>query len=341
MSQASPFIDLAAVEGWDTWFRWREQTVLRDVSIQDTWTRVAQAIASPGSKATHKETEHRLAEAMEAWRILPDERVLSTAGTNHEIWPATELVAVLNIARFVCDPGLPSAYIDMTAIESMADLAVEVMDNAADKARWSPGSPGRHLRIGVIGLADAFFLLGVAYSSPRASRIAHDVSNHMSAGCLSASVRLARDRGARCQISRHLPVAYKLRQLSPSLAADAARYGLRQSRLTAITSQPRLAQLANNVANAVDPLFYAQHLQAIGESEGARTWRSMGYAIEWLRRHGTNPARLRAFLERAHASTCSQIALRSSMQMWIDEPILYPLSDPQDGSAADIHRQDA
>jgi len=286
--------------------------------------------------------EQRLFDAMAAWRLLPDERVLASAGTGHETWPANELVAVLNIARFVTDPGLPSCHIDMAGIASTAELAVEVLDNVAERASWSPGCPGRHLRIGMAGLADAFFFLGVAYSSPRASHIAHDVSRHMAAGCLGASLRLARDRGPRCQVSQHLPVAYKLRELSPSLAVDAARYGLRQSRLTAITSQPRLAQFANNVTNAVDPLLQAHLPRNAARSSAAHMGGSMGYAIEWSRRHDMDPSRLNTLLEHAAASTRSQVALRSSMQMWIDEPILYGLSN-HDGDEArmDVHRQDA
>lgn len=341
MSHVSPFTDLAAVEGWDTWFRWREREILRDVSIQDTWVRVIRAMASPWGKAPNKKVEHRLFDAMAAWRLLPDERILSSAGTGQEAWPADELVAVLNATQFVNDSGTSSAYIDMSALESTADLAVEVLDNAAEKARWSPSSPGRHLRIGLMGLADAFFLLGIAYSSPLASQIAHDVSHHMAAGCLGASLRLARDRGARCQVSRHLPVAYKLRELSPSLAADAARHGLRQSQLTAITSQPRLAQLANNVANAVDPLPHAQGLHGIDETDPVWAGGSLGYAVEWARRRGTSPTHLDTLLGQAAASADSQMALRTSMQMWIDEPILYPLSTLRQNESIDASSSDS
>jgi ribonucleoside-diphosphate reductase alpha chain len=337
MNQASPFIDLAAVEGWDAWFRWREQQVLRDVSIQDTWTRVARFIVGQRDRAISNQMECRLLDAMATWRLLLDERVLSSAGTGHEAWPASELVAVLNMTQFVNDPGLPSAHIDMHAIESTAALAVEVLDNAAEKARWLPGSPGRHLRIGLIGLADAFLLLGIAYGSPLASRFAHDISQHLAAGCLAASVRLARDRGSRCQISRRLPVAYKLRELSPSLATDAIRYGLRQSKLTAITSQPHLAQLANNVTNAVDPLPRAQYPSWHASPRASGMTGSSGYAIEWFHRHGASPARLSALLKHADANAHAQIALRASMQMWIDEPILYPLSNHcQENATADV-----
>lgn len=334
MSHASPFTDLAAVEGWDTWFRWRSVGVLRDVSIHDTWARVVRAIARPGSRADDKLREQRMLDAMEAWRLLPDERILSTAGTGQERWPDNELVAVLNVARFVGNPGLPTAYIDLTAIEATAGLAVEMLDNAAENAPGSLGQPGRHLRIGLMGLADAFLLLDITYGSPLACRIAHDVSRHLASGCLDSSLRLARDRGPRCRISRDLPVAYKLRELSPALADDAARHGLRQARLTAITSQPRLAQFADNVTNAVDPPALAQPPGATAEPESWRRSGSPGYAVEWLRRHGASPSRIRELLALANVSTHAQIALRTSMQMWVDEPILYALSDQPDDHAA-------
>lgn len=44
-SPRAPFIDAAAVEAWDAWFRWRDDE-LHDLSIEDTWWRVAATLAS-------------------------------------------------------------------------------------------------------------------------------------------------------------------------------------------------------------------------------------------------------------------------------------------------------
>jgi ribonucleoside-diphosphate reductase alpha chain len=48
---SSAFTLLSAVEIWDAAFRWREQGQLRDLTIDDTWARVAGWVTrvEPGS----------------------------------------------------------------------------------------------------------------------------------------------------------------------------------------------------------------------------------------------------------------------------------------------------
>lgn len=322
MTKASPFIDVAAVEAWDAWFRWRQRDDLRDLSIQDTWARVSRTLAC-GDAAP--DLEHRLAEAQESWRLLFDERLLRSAGTETPDWPDRDLVASINLAALITNLGTDEAWLDMAALETTSELAVQALDNAAQLAQRQTEHPGAELRIGVIGLADALLLIGVRYESARGRELAHAAARHLAAGCLRGSLRLAAERGARWQLSDLPTQAYKLREISPDLAAEAERTGLRHTRLTSITSQPRLALLANNVTDAVDPFSNRDRLQTITEGPTTRTVGSPGYAVEKLRRLGMPAMQLTALTANAEASTGAQMDLRAAMQMWIDQPILYPL----------------
>lgn len=331
MNRATEFIDLAAVEAWDTWFRWRERNQLRDVSIQDTWARVACVLG--GQSASKGNLVQRILEAMEAWKLLPDARIIATAGTTCEVWPDNELAAVLNIARFVRDPGTPGSWMDFVEIEQVASVAVEALDNAVQVAPWRSNETGTHLRIGLVGLADALALMGVPYRGELARSIARDIAKRMALGCLCANLRLAHDRKPRFRVSRQDPLAHGLREISPTLANEAEIHGLRYASLTAITSQPCLAQLANNVANAIDPLQAAQCAAGIRASDRERRSGAQGYAIEWSQNRGHSSEQLQAMLENARASVQSQIALRSAMQTWIDDPIDYPLCTVRVGAS--------
>jgi len=313
MARTPEFIDVGAVEAWDAWFRWRERDALKDVSIRDTWQRVARALASP-------DMEQRVLDAMESWRLLPDERVLATAGTPVQAWPDNELAAVVNIAAFVDEPGVPGDSLDLKAIEDTASLAVDVLESALTKSPYPSIHIGMALRIGLVGFADAMALMDIPYASQRARLLAQEISLALARGSLRRSIGLARQWGPRVNIVRHSPIASRLRSIAPELAKEAEIHGLRHASLTAISSHPRLARLANNVADAAKPLACAR--DAAHVMVGALPCPGMqGYAIEWSRRHGALPQQLAALLQAATAPVSSQLVVRGAFQQWMDEPM--------------------
>jgi ribonucleoside-diphosphate reductase alpha chain len=318
LRRPSPFIDLAAVEAWDAWFRWRERADLRDFSIEDTWQRVSAMLASvePGREAATWQT--RFMDALASWRLLPDERLLASAGTGRTTWREGVLHASLNAASFV-SAGY-AASIDLTAMSDCAALAVRTLDNAALQASIA----AQHLCIGMIGIADALALLGLRYDSDAGRMLAATMAKALAEGCLRGSVMLAAERGS-CGHEPHASVAHaRSRGLPEELLHVVARHGVRHVQLTAITSQPRLALLANDVADAADPLREKNHTHMIASSHGQPTTvRSSGYALNILHAGGSEPEGKPDTLP--DLSWLAQIKMRAALQPWMDEPIGYPL----------------
>jgi ribonucleoside-diphosphate reductase alpha chain len=315
----SPFIDLAAVEAWDAWFRWREHAVLHDVSIEDTWWRVASALAAAESGNEAPAWRLRVMDALASWRLLPDQRVLAQAGTGQAGRSGGTLRAALNAACFVSPGRPPHAAIDLGALSECAALAVRVLDDAA----WLAGHVATRLRIGIAGIADALALLGLEYDSDAGRTQAAAVARALAEGCLAGSIALAASRGGCSHDTRKLRARAMRRDAPAELLKDAARHGLRHAQLTAITSQPRLALLANNVADAADPLRGEDHALVIVAPGGRRPLRSSGYALNVLRGGGSGPGDWQDTLE--HQSWFAQIAMRAALQTWMDRPIAYPL----------------
>ncbi len=315
MHGTSPFINTAAVEAWDAWFRWRDRDRLHDLSIEATWQRVVGALSvAPALE---------LMDACSSWRLLLDERILATAGTPAANWPADGLVAVVNAPMFVRRRFSTHAHIDTGSLAQTAALAVRALDNAAQQSHGDPGSSAS-LRIGIIGMADALALLGARYDSALACRYAGQVCSAVAEGCFQESIRQARDRGARFQPGEHeLDYAIE-RGFAAELVRDAARFGLRHTRLTAITSQPRLALLANNVANALDPLLGENHVHRIATQDDTRSVRSSGYTLI-VSRSPSRPPLPDATPALAELGVDAQLAVRAAAQRWVDEPIAYPL----------------
>jgi ribonucleoside-diphosphate reductase alpha chain len=316
----SPFIDLAAVEAWDAWFRWRKGADLRDLSIEDTWQRVSSALASVDPSGEIATWQARFMDALASWRLLPDERLLASAGTGRTTWHDGVPRASLNAAAFATSSQAAGTSMDLPALGDCAALAVHVLDNAALAA--GVASPCMH--VGLIGVADALALLGLPYDSDAGRMQAAAMARTLAEGCLQGSIVLAAARGS-CGRAGHACVARaKLRGLPEELLHDAARHGVRHAQLTAITSQPRLALLANDVANAVDPLRGTNHAHVISASDGQRTTvRSSGYALNILHGRGIEAAGMPDTLP--DLSWMAQIKMRAALQPWMDEPIDYPL----------------
>ena len=327
------FIDPAAVEAWDAWFRWRRDGRIGDFSIDDTWMRVARALASV--EALPGVFEKRLVDACASWKLLLDESLLTTAGTEQADWRDDGLVAVVNAAVFVRGRFATGARFDYVAFAETAALAVRALDNAGMLAARRTSRGESAIGVGIIGLADALAFLRVRYGSALGRSIARDIASELARACLHESVRLARERG-RCHvapsISTHL---LESDVLGAELEADLDRHGSRHVRVTSITSQPRLALLANNVADAVDPLRGADQAYVVATRDTSRVVSSSGYAMTISRDVANRHSGLHAWQTLAQIPVTEQIEMRAAIQPWMDVPISYPLAVAQMPDARD------
>jgi ribonucleoside-diphosphate reductase alpha chain len=312
------FIDTAAVEAWDAWFRWRERERLHDTTIEATWARVATALADADPGQT-PERRRRYVAALSSWRLLPDEHIIATAGTPSAHWQADNLVAVINVPMFVRDRFSPLAGLDMQGIAATADTAVQFLDDASCGCTDAGQAP-KQLRIGFTGVSDALVLLGLAYGSIAAQAVVSGLGRTLSHACFGATVRLARERGAHFALTGDACGRAVKRGIPAATIRDAERHGLRHARLTALTSQPRLSLLANNVADALDPILGIDRIHSFPPH--GHTVQSPGYA---LRLAGDKRLPLEFDRMIGDVTTGAQLAMRSALQPWMDEPIAYPL----------------
>ena len=316
----TPFLNTLAVETWDTWFRWRADGQLRDITIDDTWERVATKLAA--GTARSNEYKRRLMEAFAAWRLLLDERVIATAGTAAAQWNSDNLRAVLNAASFVRAPGSRRATFDFACFEDSAVLAMQALEGAVGLVDDNSGSDAR-TRVGLIGLGDALALLNVAYDSDDGRMQAANIARALARGCLAGSIALAREHGARIRCDAAWSERASHRGYPRGLIEDALRHGLHQREFTAITSQPRLSSFANGVADALDPL------------PDACCDPADSYAAA-LGRRARGCANAAASASDVPTCVAAQLRMRATVQPWIDERINYPFNIDRAPSAAEI-----
>ncbi|HEY8010011.1 MAG TPA: hypothetical protein VIE67_03340 [Rudaea sp.] len=321
----SPFVDPAAVEAWDAWFRLRDGNHVLELSIEATWLRIARALVAAEPKDAEI-WEERFFDALSSWQLLLDERIIAGARAGACDCFHPDAIALLNVAAFVGDPFTPEARFDFDGLHAGARLAVRALDDVVLQCAGE-GGPNPSVRIGIMGVADALTLLGLRYDSTEGRMCAGAIARTFAQGCLSGNVRMARERGARLGSGRTTAELGRLRDVPAELIAQASAFGLRHASLTAIVSRPKLALLANNVADALDPLNAGARLQTIEANAISRTIRSRGYAaILALRNPGARTQELVAGNTIDSTTVPAQIEMRGAMQPWIDSRIDYPIS---------------
>ena len=304
----TPFSSTHAVETWDAWFRWRERGRLRDVTVEDTWARVASAV-SAGLRTPRADFAPHLFDAMHGWKLLLDERLLASAGTPSPQWDARNLGAALNVAAFVRAPGMAHATLDLAALQESACLAVCALDAAARAI--ATDMPPRSLHIGLLGVGDALHALGLEYDSDAACAQVAAVAAALAHSSLSCALALARAAPPAVQPDPAWFERAARRALPREWLDAAARHGVAFDTLTAIVPQQRLASFANRASDALDPVLEpAATPSAFDVARGA----PLRLNVASAHRHAP-----------AVASVAAQLRLRAVAQPWIDAPIDYPV----------------
>lgn len=79
----SPFTTSISQHIWETRYRYREHGVTCDTSIEDTWLRVAKALAAPECDPDY--WQERFYGILRDFKFLPGGRILAGAGTSHRV----------------------------------------------------------------------------------------------------------------------------------------------------------------------------------------------------------------------------------------------------------------
>jgi ribonucleoside-diphosphate reductase alpha chain len=70
---------------WDMKYRHRDRGKVLDVAIEDTWQRVAKAVAAAEKPPERAAWEHKFYQILENYQFLPGGRILAGAGTQHQV----------------------------------------------------------------------------------------------------------------------------------------------------------------------------------------------------------------------------------------------------------------
>ncbi len=235
----------------------------------------------------------------------------------------------INLTRFIAAPFTEKASVDLAGIARTAGIAVRMLDNVYDLSRFPlpeqrrVARSSRRLGLGITGLADALVMLGIHYGSMAARKTAHDIMKAIKEAAYLASIELAREKGPFPLFKPAYLKSEFVGSLPEEIRQDIARYGIRNSHLTAIAPTGTISLLADNISSGLEPIYALEFERSIRQADGRLdAVRVADYAFRLFReKMGENAPLSPAFATADAVSPEEQLLMQAALQQHVDNAI--------------------
>ncbi len=244
----------------------------------------------------------------------------------------------LNLTAFVQDPFTGGARLDFDGLRKTVAIATRMMDNVIDASLFPLGKQAaqaqgtRRIGLGLTGLADTLIMLGLHYADAAARDLAARVMQAICHTAYRTSVGLAEEKGAFPFFDREKFLQGKFIQGLPHDIQDGvARFGLRNSHLTAIAPTGTISLLANNVSSGLEPVYEFNHVRRVLEFDGRHIEHNLtDYALRlWQERRGDNKLTA-AFVDIHSLAPAAHLGMQAALQPYVDNSISKTINVPRD-----------
>ncbi|MEJ2344057.1 MAG: adenosylcobalamin-dependent ribonucleoside-diphosphate reductase [Gammaproteobacteria bacterium] len=245
----------------------------------------------------------------------------------------------INLTRFVREPFGPEAQLDLDAVRDAAQTATRMLDNVLQLSRYplpaqaEQAHGSRRIGLGLTGLADVLIMLGLRYDQPRARDLAQSAMRTICHAAYRTSVDLARERGSFPYFEReHYLAAPFINALPDDIRDGIARFGIRNSHLTAIAPTGTISLLAGNVSGGLEPVFDFRHQRRVLEADGSyRSYELTDFAYRlWRQDHGPDAPLPDAFTDARHLPPQAHLDMQTALQPYVDNAISKTINIPGD-----------
>jgi len=238
------------------------------------------------------------------------------------------------LTRFVQHPfghgGEPG--FDFARFAEAAALQVRALDNVLELTHWPlpqqqrEAQDKRRIGVGFTGLGDTLVLLGLRYDAAEGRAMARRIAEAMRDAAYTASVALAREKGAfpRFDADSYLAPGTFASRLPAALQAAIRAHGIRNSHLLSIapTGTVSLA-FADNASNGIEPAFSWTYTRKKREADGSRSeYEVQDHAYRVFRAlFGPDAPLPPAFVGALEMGAADHIAMMEAVQPCIDTAI--------------------
>ncbi len=207
----------------------------------------------------------------------------------------------INLARHVRTGMNGKAAVDWAALQETVEWSVRFLDDVVEANAYVPAIPQlkeaahrtRRIGLGIMGLGDLFYMLGVRYGSEESEELAAQVMEFIRYHAMRTSIALARERGPFPAIKGSVYDQEALRWTPPqplnpytrlkkwgrppldweSIVEGIRRYGIRNAAQLTIAPTGTIATVAGCEAYGCEPVFalaYVRHMNDDGQDRELR-----------------------------------------------------------------------
>lgn len=247
------------------------------------------------------------------------------------------------LPRFVRHPfgfGGVAAF-DFEAFARSVALQVRALDNVLDLTWWplpqqrDEAMAKRRIGLGFTGLGNTLAMLCLRYDRDEGRAMAVRIACCMRDAAYSASVQLAREKGAfpRLDAAQYLAAGSFASRLPDALKGEIAAHGIRNSHLLSIapTGTVSLA-FADNASNGIEPPFSWSYRRNKREADGSRSeYTVLDHAWRLYRQLAGDDAALPDyFVSALQMPVQAHIAMMEAVQPFVDTAISKTVNIPAD-----------
>jgi ribonucleoside-diphosphate reductase alpha chain len=245
-------------------------------------------------------------------------------------------------------PFTDKASFDFEKLDEVTRVANRMLDNVLDLTPWplpqqeSEAQSKRRIGIGFTGLADVLIMMGLKYSSQEGRNFAEKIMEHICYSAYSASVDLAKERGAfdLFDADGYLEEGTFASRLPADLKEAIRTHGIRNSHLLSLapTGTGSLT-IGNNCSGGCEPVFDFVQRRKVKQADGSEVIEEglMDYAYLVYRQMGGDVENLPDYFESvATLNAQSHVEMLKVLAPLVDAAISKTVNVPADYSFDDF-----
>ncbi|ANJ20702.1 class II ribonucleotide reductase [Roseobacter phage RD-1410Ws-07] len=268
------------------------------------------------------------------------------------------LLGSINLPRFVFSPFTQQAQTDWQEMEKTVRTAVRMLDCVIDTSNFpleeqrKEAFYKRRQGLGVTGVADMLFMLGMKYGSGEAVAFMDRLMKNIAIWAYEESIEMAKEWGPAPFAEDHENRAKLLQshmfQILPEHIGEAMmKYGIRNSHLLSIAPTGTISMYGGNVSSGIEPIFFPEYSRNITNADGTkRTEKVMTYCVHKFHEHFDNKEPFNGdakdwwwsqyMVTAQDLDPAHHIHMQGAAQKWIDSSISKTVNIPVDYSFDDF-----
>jgi len=238
------------------------------------------------------------------------------------------LLGSVNLTQFVRNPFTKNCEFDFKRLVEVTSIAVELLDRVVDVSNYpleqqkKEAESKRRIGLGITGLASAFAMMRLKYSSETAVKLTDQIMSVLTITAYNKSILLAQEHG-------HFPLYMDSRNgFAYKKLKNTCRR--RNSHLISIAPTGTISLYAGNVSSGIEPIFALQYDRKVLMPNGSHeTHQVMDYAVaEWERRYGLEP--LPDYFETVDdLPIIAHLNIQQIAQQWCDSSVSKTINLPE------------